>query len=63
MGQKRAHLEIPRTVSPSFWFHRLCKLEDIQPTTFLSARTASGFNNWIFGPPAFLNAWDIRQPY
>jgi hypothetical protein len=45
MGQKRAHLEIPRTVTPSFRFHRLCKLEDIQSSTFLSARTASGFDD------------------
>ena len=45
---KRAHLEVLRTVSPSFWLHRLCKLEDIQPSAFLSARTTSGFDNWIF---------------
>lgn len=43
--KKRAHLEIPRTVSPSFWFHRFCKLEDIQPSTFLSTRTASGLDD------------------
>ena len=61
MGRKWAHLEIPRTVSPSFRFHRLCKLEDIEPSTFLSARTPRGFDNWIFPRrPPFLNAWDIK---
>ena len=51
VAKSGAHLEILGTVSPSFRFHRLCKLEDIQPSTFLSARTTSGLNNWIFFPP------------
>lgn len=47
---QRAHLEILRTVAPSFWFDRLGKLEDVQPSTFLAAQTG-------FGDCSFVIPW------